>query len=118
MIGDAALYRTLLADGNTTSRGLRATAARRLPLAEREIILLHDFAAISLERAAASLGCARGAAKVRLHRARRRLAELCRAECTSDEGPDGTTLCSPTTREVAPATLTTGQRRNVRKRRK
>jgi RNA polymerase sigma-70 factor (ECF subfamily) len=93
-------------------------AARRLPLAEREVILLHDFGTIPLERAAASLGCSLSAARVRLHRARRHLAELCRAECTSDAGPDGTTLCSPATREVPPAMPSSGQRRNVRKRRK
>ncbi|MBI4581971.1 MAG: RNA polymerase sigma factor, partial [Planctomycetes bacterium] len=61
-------------------------AARRLPLAEGEIILLHDFGAIPLEQAASALGCSPGAAKVRLHRARRHLAELCRTECTSDAG--------------------------------
>jgi RNA polymerase sigma-70 factor (ECF subfamily) len=70
-------------------------AARRLPVAERSIILLHDLGAVPLERAAASLGCSVGAAKVRLHRARRRLAALCQAECMSESGPDGTTLCSP-----------------------
>lgn len=90
-------------------------AARRLPLAEREIILLHDFGAIPLEQAAATLGCSVGAAKVRLHRGRRHLAELCRTECTSDAGPDGTTLCSPTTTNVAPPAPTTGQRRTGRK---
>jgi len=77
-------------------------AARRLPLAEREIILLHDFGVIALERAAATLGCSVGAAKVRLHRARRHLAELCRAECRSETGAAEAILCTPRTTPVPP----------------
>jgi RNA polymerase sigma-70 factor (ECF subfamily) len=70
-------------------------AARRLPLAEREIVLLHDLGAVPLEQAARSLGCSVGTAKVRLHRGRRRLVALCRADCSSEAGIDGTTLCTP-----------------------
>jgi RNA polymerase sigma-70 factor (ECF subfamily) len=75
-------------------------AARRLPPAEREILLLHDFGAVALERAAAMLSCSLGAAKVRLHRARRHLAETCRADCTGEAASDGSILCS----SKAPAT--------------
>lgn len=71
-------------------------AARQLPVSEREIILLHDFGAIPLERAASTVGCSIGAAKVRLHRARRRLAEICRADCESDTASDGSLLCNAT----------------------
>jgi RNA polymerase sigma-70 factor (ECF subfamily) len=71
-------------------------AVRQLPLDARRIVLLHDFGDMPLDQAAATLGCSPGAAKVRLHRARRRLAERCRADCRSDTGPDGTVLCTPT----------------------
>jgi RNA polymerase sigma-70 factor (ECF subfamily) len=91
-------------------------AARRLPLREREVILLHDFGAISLEHAAASLGCSVGAAKVRLHRARRRLAALCRAECAHDHGANGTPLCSPVVAAV-PVAPSSAPSRTARKRR-
>ena len=70
-------------------------AARALPLDARRIVLLHDFGDMPLDQAAAMLGCSPGAAKVRLHRARRRLAERCRAECSPEIGSDGTLLCTP-----------------------
>lgn len=92
-------------------------AARRLSLREREVILLHDFGTISLEQTAASLGCSVGAAKVRLHRARRRLAALCRAECTHDHGPDGTPLCSPVAAAVPVASSSAPPRTARNKRR-
>ena len=90
-------------------------AARRLPLAEREIVLLHDLGAIPLAQAAASLGCSVATAKVRLHRGRRRLAQFCRTECTSEIGPDGTTLCTPNTTSASRArpTPTGGRRRRT-----
>lgn len=70
-------------------------AVRKLPVAARRVILLHDFGEMPIEQAAMALGCSVGTAKVRLHRARRRLAEICRAECASEVAPDGTTLCTP-----------------------
>jgi RNA polymerase sigma-70 factor (ECF subfamily) len=72
-------------------------AVRRLPLDGRRIVLLHDFGEMPLDEVAAALGCSTGAAKVRLHRARRRLQETCRAECIADVGPEGTLLCAPKT---------------------
>jgi RNA polymerase sigma-70 factor (ECF subfamily) len=70
-------------------------AVRRLPLDARRILLLHDFGEMSLAQASAALGCSVGAAKVRLHRARRRLAERCRAECIGETGAGGAVLCTP-----------------------
>lgn len=71
------------------------TAVRELPVEARRILLLHDFGDMPLAEAAAALGCSAGAAKVRLHRARRRLAEGCRAGCVSEAGSDGSLLCTP-----------------------
>jgi RNA polymerase sigma-70 factor (ECF subfamily) len=71
------------------------TAIRRLPADARRILLLHEFGDMPLAEAARALGCTVGTAKVRLHRARRRLAERCRAECVEEQTADGTKLCSP-----------------------
>jgi RNA polymerase sigma-70 factor (ECF subfamily) len=73
------------------------TAVRRLPLEMRRVVLLCDFGEMPLEQAAAALGCAVGTAKVRLHRGRRRVAEICRAGCVPDHGPAGELLCTPRT---------------------
>jgi RNA polymerase sigma-70 factor (ECF subfamily) len=54
---------------------LRAVA--HLPAGDREVLLLSAWDGLSTDETAAALGCSRTAAKVRLHRARRRLrAEL------------------------------------------
>jgi RNA polymerase sigma-70 factor (ECF subfamily) len=92
-------------------------AVRQLPLDRRRVVLLHDFAEMSLDEVAKALGCSVGAAKVRLHRARRQLAEICRAECECDGGPEGTLLCS---RKVPPprSTDTTLASRPARKERR
>ncbi len=74
-------------------------ATRRLPLAARRVLLLHDFGEMPLAEAATALGCSPGAAKVRLHRARRLLAALCRADCACERGMDGP-LCTPKPRRV------------------
>lgn len=74
-------------------------AAREIPLAARRV-LLDDFGEMSLERVAAALGCSVGTAKVRLHRARRRLAEVCRANCACEPGTGGTPLCTPKRRKT------------------
>jgi RNA polymerase sigma-70 factor (ECF subfamily) len=84
----------LTADQRTTHNCLLG-AVRQLPLDRRKVVLLHDFAEMPLDEVAKALHCSVGAAKVRLHRARRQLAEICRAECECDTGPEGTLLCSP-----------------------
>jgi RNA polymerase sigma-70 factor (ECF subfamily) len=56
--------------------GVRTDLARalaELPERDRELILLVAWEGLTLAEAAAALGCRRGAAAVRLHRARRRL---------------------------------------------
>jgi RNA polymerase sigma-70 factor (ECF subfamily) len=92
-------------------------AVRKLPLAARRLILLHDFGEMPLEQAAAVLGCSVGTAKVRLHRARRRLAETCRAVCVSEVGLDGTTLCTPKRRTPAVDTNTPAAKAAQKRRR-
>lgn len=56
--------------------GLRADLARALDTLserDRELVLLVAWEGLTIGEAAAALGCARGAAAVRLHRARRKL---------------------------------------------
>ncbi len=51
-----------------------AAAFRRLPEAERELLALAGWEGLDAGQIAAVLGCSRNAARIRLHRARRRLA--------------------------------------------
>jgi RNA polymerase sigma-70 factor (ECF subfamily) len=90
----AALDPEVTADQKATHNCL-LDAVRQLPLDRRRVVLLHDFAEMPLDEVAKVLDCSVGAAKVRLHRARRQLAEICRAECERDIGSEGTVLCSP-----------------------
>jgi hypothetical protein len=50
-----------------------------------------------LEQIAAALGCSTATARVRLHRARRRLSEVCRADCACEPATDGPPVCTPKT---------------------
>lgn len=70
-------------------------AIAELPLESRRVLLLHEFGEMSLTETAAALGCSEGAARVRLHRARRRLAQVCGDECVRELTPEGSLLCTP-----------------------
>jgi hypothetical protein len=84
-----------LTPGQKATYNCLCDAMRQLPLDRRRVVLLHDFAEMPLNEIAKALDCSVGAAKVRLQRGRRQLAEICRAECECDTGPEGTLLCSP-----------------------
>jgi RNA polymerase sigma-70 factor (sigma-E family) len=62
--------------GMTEDHVALVTALRHLPRAQRETVVLHYLADLTVEQIAASLGVAPGTVKSRLHRARARLAEL------------------------------------------
>jgi RNA polymerase sigma-70 factor, ECF subfamily len=70
-------------------------ATRQVPPGPRRVLLLHDFGDMPLAQVAAALGCSTATARVRLHRARRRLSEVCRAECACEPATDGTPVCEP-----------------------
>ena len=70
-------------------------ATRRVPPGPRRVLLLHDFGDMPLEEVAAALGCSTATARVRLHRARRRLGEVCRADCACEQVTDGVPVCAP-----------------------
>lgn len=48
---------------------------QQLPSADREVLALHAWEGLDAQELAAALGCSRGAARVRLYRARRRFAQ-------------------------------------------
>jgi RNA polymerase sigma-70 factor (ECF subfamily) len=70
-------------------------ATRQVPPGPRRVLLLHDFGDMPLEQVAAALGCSTATARVRLHRARKRLSEVCRADCAYEPATDGAPVCTP-----------------------
>jgi RNA polymerase sigma-70 factor (ECF subfamily) len=72
----AAAHAQPAAPDHADAAGLRADLARALAALserDRELVLLVAWEGLTLAEAAAALGCRRGTAAVRLHRARRRL---------------------------------------------
>jgi RNA polymerase sigma-70 factor, ECF subfamily len=72
----AAAHAMTAAPDLAEAAGLRTDLARALaalPDHDRELVLLVAWEGLTLAEAATALGCRRGAAAVRLHRARRRL---------------------------------------------
>jgi RNA polymerase sigma factor (sigma-70 family) len=61
------------ADGLADGREPVLVALRSLPPRDREVLLLHVWEQLDVRDVAQVVGCTRGAAAVRLHRARRRL---------------------------------------------
>lgn len=84
-----------LAPDRVATHDCLLSAVRRLPLNQRRVVLLHDFGDMAIDEVARVLECSPGTAKVRLHRARRHIAETCRAECLREVGLDGTLVCTP-----------------------
>ena len=65
-----------------------AAAFRSLAEADREVLALVGWEGLDRGQAAAALGCSRNALRIRLHRARRRLADACaRHQVTSPSEP-------------------------------
>jgi RNA polymerase sigma factor (sigma-70 family) len=65
-----------------------AAAFRSLPEADRELLALVGWEGLDGGQAAAVLGCSRNALRIRLHRARRRLADACaRHQATAPSEP-------------------------------
>jgi len=60
-------------------------ALRRLPHSQRAAVVLHYFEGMPVKEIAELLGCAEATAKVHLHRARKRLAEILGEEAADDD---------------------------------
>ncbi len=69
--------------------------ADQLPEQYRVVLVMHDLEGVDLEQVAEVMGSSVGATKVRLHRARKRFAEICRADCEQFYNEEGTLLCQP-----------------------
>lgn len=67
----------------------------RLPEAPRAVILLYDILGLSHHDVASVLGVDVGAAKVRLHRARRKLRALLEGACSFDHDTHDVLVCEP-----------------------
>jgi RNA polymerase sigma-70 factor (ECF subfamily) len=65
-----------------------AAALAQLPKGMRDLLLLVGVGGVSYPEAARICGCATGTAKSRVHRARRRLAELLAIESAADFAAD------------------------------
>ena len=76
--------------GSLEFRELRAALAK-LPLVQREALLLVGASGFSYDDAAAICGCAVGTIKSRVNRARTRLADLLAIDSVDDFGPDRAT---------------------------
>ena len=73
-----------------------AAAFRSLPEADREVLALVGWEGLDRGQAAAVLGCSRNAVRIRLHRARRRLAGACdRREASPPSEPVTVTKGEP-----------------------
>ena len=69
--------------------------ADRLPEQYRVALILHDLEGLPLAQVAEVMGISVGAAKVRLHRARKRFAETCSVECEQSSNEEGVLCCQP-----------------------
>jgi RNA polymerase sigma-70 factor (ECF subfamily) len=66
------------------------TALESLPDADRELLILVAWHGLAPQQTARVVGCSTAAARVRLHRARRRLEQaMTRASCSEPEAPVG-----------------------------
>ncbi len=66
-----------------------------LPPSYRAVLLLHDLHGMSGREIGAQLGCTLATAKIRLHRARRRLEAALRASCDLGCDERGVLVCEP-----------------------
>lgn len=84
-----------------------AAAFGSLADGDREVLALEAWEGLSAGEVAAVLGCSRNAARIRLHRARRRLRAAIAA--SQGPGPDGAPLAHPTKGSPARAVEAPGQ---------
>lgn len=69
--------------------------ADQLPEQYQVVLVLHYLESLPLAQVAEVMGSTVGATKVRLHRARKRFAEICGAECEQFYNEEGVLSCQP-----------------------
>jgi RNA polymerase sigma-70 factor (ECF subfamily) len=77
-------------------------ALRQLAAGEHEVLLLAAWEGLSHAEIASALGCSENAAAIRLHRARKRLTELCRKKAPETRHKDDERPLGATNREETP----------------
>jgi DNA-directed RNA polymerase specialized sigma24 family protein len=82
-----------MALGSSESASAVRKNIHQLRVQYRIVLVLHEFAGLPLEQVAQVMGSSLGATKVRLHRARKRFAEICRADCAHFVNQDGVLSC-------------------------
>lgn len=65
----------------------------RLPDKYREVLILHDFEELTAEQTATICGCSLAAAKIRIHRARLRLKDALKKQCSFYHDSDNVLRC-------------------------
>jgi RNA polymerase sigma-70 factor (ECF subfamily) len=75
----------------------------RLPDDYRVAIFLHDVYGLSNPEIARLLGCSLATAKIRVHRARRRLREALASACAFELDERGVLVCEPRSETPSPA---------------
>jgi RNA polymerase sigma factor (sigma-70 family) len=80
--------------GSTGDSAL-AEALGSLPERYREVLLLADWEGLNAEEIAVVLGCSANAVRIRLHRARRRLARALESRPAAGRGAGGRRVSSP-----------------------
>jgi RNA polymerase sigma-70 factor (ECF subfamily) len=96
---------SVVLDFNESASAIRDNA-NQLPDQYGVVLVLHDLEGLPLEQVAEVMGSTVGATKVRLHRARKRFAEICRVDCDQFYDEDGVLSCqlkSPTHSHQDPA---------------
>jgi RNA polymerase sigma-70 factor, ECF subfamily len=74
----------------------------RLAPSHRAVVLLSELSGLSDRETADALGVSLGAAKIRLHRARRALRDLMECECRTFRDDRNELACEPVTRQALP----------------
>lgn len=84
----------LLAEKREMSACVQGLAAS-LTDAQRAVLLLHDGFSLTNPEIAETLGCSLAAVKIRLHRARSKMAQLLEHRCTIAPDARGVLVCEP-----------------------
>jgi RNA polymerase sigma-70 factor (ECF subfamily) len=88
--GEAEIDEQLIVDEmNTCVRGI----IDGLPPDYRTALVLHDLEGLTAAETARACGCSLETAKIRIHRARRRLRQALEMQCTFYRGRDGVVRC-------------------------
>lgn len=83
---------TMAVDSTESAKAVRDNI-HQLPVQYRIVLVLHEFEGLPLEQVAEVTGSSLGATRVRLHRARKRFAEICEADCDHFFNEDGVLSC-------------------------